>query len=123
MLEIELDENEGIAILEPNGELSESDFKAAARIIDPYIENCGELKGMAIHVKEFPGWDSFSSLVTHMKFIGEHHKNISRIAFVTDSAVGSIAEKIASHFVKAEIKEFDFEDLKAAKSWILGGKT
>jgi len=123
MLKIELDENEGIAILEPDGELSENDFKAAARIIDPYIENHGELKGMAIHVKRFPGWDSFSSLVTHLKFIGEHHKKISRIAFVTDSPVGSIAEKIASHFVKAEIKEFNFEELKAAKSWILSRQT
>lgn len=119
MLKIELDENAGIAILEPGGELSANDFKAASRIIDPYIENYGELVGLAIHVREFPGWDSFSSLVTHLKFIGEHHKKISRIAFVTDSPLGTIAEKIASHFVKAEIKEFDFDDLKAAKSWIL----
>ena len=123
MLKIELDENEGIAILEPDGELSENDFKAAAGIIDPYIKNYGELKGMAIHVKDFPGWDSFGALVTHLKFIGEHHEKIARIAFVTDSPVGSIAEKIGSHFVKAKIKEFDFEELEAAKSWILSGET
>ena len=38
MLKVNLSEVEGIAILEPDGELSESDFKTAAEIIDPYIE-------------------------------------------------------------------------------------
>jgi hypothetical protein len=53
-----------------------------------------------------------------MKFVKEHHKKVSRIAFVTNSPIGSIAEKIANHFVNAEIKNFPFGDLEASKKWI-----
>ncbi len=123
MLKVELDEDEGIAILKPDGELSENDFKTASKIIDPYLEKFDELKGIIIHVKSFPGWDSFSSLVAHLKFVKEHHKRISRIAFATNSPVGSIAENVARHFVNAEIKNFDFDELEAARKWVLGSET
>ncbi len=119
MLKVELDEVEGIAILEPDGELSESDFISAAKIIDPYIENIGKLRGIIIHVQSFPGWDSFSSLIAHLKFVREHHKKVSRIAFATDSPIGSFAENVASHFVNAEIKNFEFGELETSKKWIL----
>jgi len=118
MLNVNLREAKGIAILEPDGELSENDFKNAAEIIDPYIEKVGKLNGLIIHVRSFPGWDTFASFITHMKFVKEHHKRISRIAFVTDSPIGSIAEKLASHFVNAEIKNFSFGDLEASITWI-----
>jgi hypothetical protein len=45
---------------------------------------------------------------------------VSRIDFVTDSPIGSIAENIASYFVNAEIKNFSFDELENAKKWILG---
>ena len=123
MLKVSLDEKEGIAILEPDGELSESDFKSASEIIDPYLENTGELKGLIIHVKSFPGWNSFSSLTAHLKFVREHHKKVSRIAFATDSPIGGFAENIAKHFVNAEIRNFDFSELEASRKWILDSET
>jgi hypothetical protein len=123
MLKVELDEINGVAILEPDGELTESDFISAAKIIDPYIEGNGELKGIIISVQSFPGWDSFSSLIAHLKFVREHHKKVSRIAFVTDSPIGSFAERIANHFVNAEIKNFEFGALEEAKEWILDSGT
>lgn len=119
MLKIELDEDVGIAILEPVGELSESDFNAASEVIDPFLENNNELQGIIIHVKSFPGWDSFSSLVAHLKFVKDHHKKITRVAFATDSPIGSFAEKVATHFVNAEIKNFDFDELEDSKKWVL----
>ena len=119
MLKIVLDEDVGIAILEPVGELSESDFNAASEVIDPFLENNNELQGIIIHVKSFPGWDSFSSLVAHLKFVKDHHKKITRVAFATDSPIGSFAEKVATHFVNAEIKNFDFDELEDSKKWVL----
>ena len=120
MLNITLDETKGIVVLEPVGRLSEADFQAAAGIIDPYIKNHGALAGIVIHVEDFPGWDSFSALVTHLRFVKDHHKHVSRFAFATDSPVGTAAEKVASHFVSAEIKHFGFLELEASKEWILG---
>ena len=118
MLKVDFIEPEGIAILEPDGKLSENDFKSAAKMIDPYIEKAGKLNGLIIHTKSFPGWDSFSSFITHMKFVKEHHKKVSHVAFVTDSPIGRIAEDVASHFVNAEVKSFAFDELEASKKWI-----
>ena len=110
MLEVELDEANGIATLIPNGALSENDFESAARIIDPYIEKQGNLRGLIIKTKTFPGWKSFGSLIKHFKFVKEHHNKVSHVALVTDSVLGDFAEKIADHFVSAEIKHFAFDE-------------
>ncbi len=120
MLSINLNEVEGIAILKPNGKLCKEDFISAAKIINPYIEKSGKLNGIVIQVKSFPGWDSFSALITHLKFIKEHHKKVSHVAFVTDSPIGKFAAHIGSHFVNAEIRSFSFGELEDAKYWILG---
>ncbi|HKK16763.1 MAG TPA: STAS/SEC14 domain-containing protein [Gammaproteobacteria bacterium] len=120
MLSVEIDEANGIAILEPGGPLSKSDFELAAKTIDPYIEKHGKLHGLVIHVESFPGWDSFAALSSHLRFVKEHHKKIARVAFSTDSMIGTLAEKLASHFVNAEIKLFSFRELELARKWVAG---
>lgn len=120
MLSVEIDEVNDIAILEPDGPLSKDDFVQAARIIDPYIEDNGQLKGLIIHTESFPGWESFTALSSHLKFVKEHHAKISRVALSTDSALGNFAESIASHFVNAEIKLFSYQDFVQAKNWVAG---
>jgi len=52
-------------------------------------------------------------------FLKEHHKHIKKLAFVTDSFVGEMSEKIGSHFVSAEVKNFDYDALEKAKEWIV----
>ena len=123
MLSVEIDEVNGIAILEPDGALSKGDFELAAKIIDPYINKTGQLNGLIIHTKSFPGWDSFAALFSHLRFVKEHHRKISRVAISTDSMVGHFAETVASHFVNAEIKLFSFQELEKAKSWVAGDAT
>lgn len=120
MLSVEIDEINGIAMLEPDGPLSQNDFETAAKDIDPYIERTGQLKGLIIHTKSFPGWDSFAALVTHFRFVKEHHKKISRVAFSTDSVVGPFAEAVASHFVNAQVKLFSYQELEQARNWVAG---
>ena len=68
MLKVELNETTGIAILKPDGALSEKDFIYASSIIDPYIEKAGMLNGLIISTRKFPGWESFGSLIKHFKF-------------------------------------------------------
>ena len=120
MLSVEIDEVNGIAILEPDGPLSKGDFELAAKIIDPYIEKTGQLRGLIIHTKAFPGWDSFAAFSSHLRFVKDHHKKISRVAISTDSMVGNFAEAVASHFVNAEIKLFSFHELEEARNWVGG---
>jgi len=118
MLDITLDENDGIAIFEPQNKLSELDFKEAVFIIDPYINKFKKLNGLIIVTKTFPGWESFAALVSHLSFVKDHHKKIACVAFVTDSPIGNLAEQVASHFVSAEIKAFKYNELETAKTWV-----
>ena len=120
MLNVNLDKTNGIAILKPDGALAEDDFKSAAKSIDGYIEKSGKLNGIIIQVESFPGWDSFSGFTAHMKFIKEHHKQVSCIAFVTDSPLGDFAEHIVNHFISAKVKHFSFNELDNAIKWIVG---
>jgi hypothetical protein len=43
------------------------------------------------------------------------------IAFVSDSPIGDLAERVANHFVSAQIKSFEYGELEAARSWIING--
>jgi hypothetical protein len=114
-----MDKTEAIVTLEPEGELTKEDFETAIRIIDPFIKIRGKLTGMMIYTKDFPGWKSFAAFIEHMKFIKNHHKKIKRLAFVTDSNIGDLAEKVGSHFVEAEIKHFPYDQKTEAKAWLL----
>ncbi|MEP1470071.1 MAG: STAS/SEC14 domain-containing protein [Halieaceae bacterium] len=119
MLKTHLDNVTGIAVLEPDNSLSESDFKSAASIIDPYIEEHGVLRGLIIATKEFPGWESFAAFLSHLSFVKNHHKKITRIAIVTDSPIGNLADSIVDHFVAAEVVSFGYSQKNKAQEWIL----
>ena len=119
MLSITIDKEKAVVTLEPEGALSESDFDTAVRIIDPFIEEHGKLTGIIIATEDFPGWEDFAALSRHLRFIRNHHKKVKRLAFVTDSLIGDVAEKIGSHFVSAEVKHFPYAQRSEARSWIL----
>lgn len=123
MLHVKLDRENGIATLTPDGALEAQDFRHAAAQIDPLIESFGKLNGLIIYVETFPGWDSFGGLAAHLRFVKDHHKEIGRIAFVTDSHIAGLAEKIGRHFIAASIKGFAYSDLAAAQTWILGDES
>jgi SpoIIAA-like len=117
MLSVQVDAAKGIAILEPQGALSKVDFARAAKAIDPQIEKSGRLNGIVVRIQEFPGWDSFGALASHLRFVKGHHRKIARVALCTDSALGSVAPKIGRHFVQAEIRAFKSSEFESAKSW------
>ena len=120
MLSVKIDEKNLVAVLQPEGPLSASDFESAAKTIDPLIEKSGKLNGVVIYTKSFPGWDSFAALVSHLRFVKNHQEKVSHVAFVTDSPLGKFAEPVASHFVKAEIRSFPYADYDKALEWISG---
>jgi hypothetical protein len=71
-----------------------------------------------ICTKSFPGWDSFGALVSHLKFVTDHHRLIKRIAAVTDSGFLKIMPNIANHFVQAKIRHFNFNGRDQALAWL-----
>lgn len=118
---ISIEEDRRVVRVRPVGRLSRDDFIRLAGEVDPLIEDWGALNGLVIESRDFPGWDSVGALVQHLRFVSGHHRRIGRIALVTDSGLGRIAENIASHFVSAEIKQFDTADLDVALQWAAKG--
>lgn len=118
MLTVDLNSADGVAILHPAEPLTTEDFSNAARVIDEYIRLKGDLQGLIIHTRNFPGWESFSALIKHLVFIRDHHRHIKKIAVITNSPVGGIAEHIVGHFVSAEVRRFDFQDVEGADAWL-----
>ena len=119
MIDHTLDKANSILYLRPKSHLERSDFEQLARTVDPHIEQTGALAGVIIEVTAFPGWESLGAMVSHFRFVRDHHKQIKKIGVVTDSAMGKVAEKLASHFVAAEIKHFPAGQLEAAKQWVM----
>jgi hypothetical protein len=62
-------------------------------------------------------------MLKHFKFVKDHQQKLSHVALVTDSAIGNLAEKIAGHFISAEVKHFPYSQVVDAKSWILEAET
>ena len=118
MLNAELRKEDGILIVSPDDALQASDFEQLSTRVDPFIEENGELNGLMIYTESFPGWDDFAGLVSHIKFVKNHHKHIKKVAAVTDSGIASFLPNIASHFVDAQIRHFDFQDKNEAMSWL-----
>lgn len=121
MIEHELQRERGILILRPVGPLQADDFSALAGVVDPYIERHGSLDGLMIDAPSFPGWDDFAALLSHLRFVRDHHRKIKRIAVVSGSAVLAVGPKIANHFVSAEVRAFGAADRAAALAWLEAG--
>ncbi len=118
MIDYTILDEEGIVIIEPSGSLQKSDFEKLARDVDAHIEKHGEIGGLIIHAKSFPGWENFGAFTSHLSFVKEHHKKIRRVAVVTDSTLLTIIPNLAKHFVAAEVKHFGYDDMEAAQHWV-----
>ena len=121
MIEHTLDTHNGILHIRPKSSLEQADFEQLAKAIDPYIAEEGDLKGLIVETPGFPGWSSFGAMAAHLRFVKDHHKHIRKIALVTDSALGNVAEHLVAHFVSAEVKQFPAPALGAAREWITSG--
>jgi len=115
--------DEKILIITPEGSLKSTDFEKLTEEVDPYIEAMGTLNGLMIYTESFPGWENFAALLSHMKFVKDHHHKIKKVAAVTDSNFLSILPRVANYFVHAEVKHFSYEDKDVALDWLKASNT
>jgi hypothetical protein len=120
MIDYELDKEHSILLVHPTAPIARDDFVKVALVVDPFIEATGGLAGVIIDAPKFPGWDGFGAMVNHFRFVRDHQKHVKRIGVVTDSALGDLAEHLASHFVSAEIRHFPAGEGDAARLWVSG---
>jgi len=121
MIDHSFDAAQSILHLRPKAALTKEDFAQIAKTVDPHIEKKGALAGIIIELRAFPGWDSLGAVAAHLRFVRDHHKQVKKIAVVTDAKLGAVAEKLASHFVSATIKHFPAAQVQAAERWISAG--
>ncbi len=110
----------GIIVVEVKQALRAQDFDSLAFTADAWIEAHGDLQGLVIHAREFPGWENLGGFLRHVRFVREHYRKVKRIALAVDSKLASLAPKIAEHFIQAEIKSFGYDELDSAIQWAAG---
>jgi hypothetical protein len=120
MIRFELLRDKGILVVRPVAPLRAEDFRSLAATVDPYIMERGQLDGLLIEAPSFPGWDSFGSLVEHLRFVRDHHRSIKRVAAVTDSGFLRVMPRVAEHFAHPEIRVFDSAEKARALDWLEG---
>ena len=118
MLDYSIMKPEGILVLKPSAPLNKEDFTRVGAAVDSYLSDHAMLHGVLIHAKGFPGWENFGGFAAHLRFVREHHKQVQRVAIVTDSSFVGIAESLAKHFVAAELRSFPFADDAKALAWL-----
>jgi hypothetical protein len=121
MINSEFHLQEGVLVITPTGPLMTADFELLKKEADPYIEEHGGLNGLMIYTRSFPGWDNFAALISHLKFVKDHHRQIKRVAAVTDNGFLAILPRVAKHFVNAEVRHFDYEHKDEALEWLING--
>lgn len=121
MLDCSLDKEHSIVLVHPESALEANDFAELAKMVDPQIEANGDLAGAIIDAPHFPGWDSFGAIISHIRFIQDHHKHVKKIAVVTDSHLGDVAQLLGGHLVAAEVRQFPAGQVDQARDWITDG--
>lgn len=119
MIEVTLDTTQSILYIRPTSALNRGDFTQLANIVDIYIGTTGRLAGLVVELSTFPGWQNLDAMTAHYRFVRDHHRQIGKVAVVTDSAVGGMAERWGPYVVSPEIKRFSMGENEAARQWIL----
>jgi len=78
----------------------------------------GENSLASVCAKSFPGWRSYDALLSHLKFIADHHRQIDRMAVVSDSGLLKIMPRIA----ELKVRHFGFEEKDRALAWLETGR-
>lgn len=118
-MEITYRTEHGILEVRPTGPLSEDDFKSLGNEIESLIRDERTFNGVLIRARDFPGYESFSDLLSHGGFIAEFRDQVPKVAVCTDSAVGGLLQFIGKVFAEAEVRKFDFDERDEADKWLL----
>jgi hypothetical protein len=112
-------DKQGFLEVKPTGKLEESDFDRISDEIEKILKTERELKGVLIYTKDFPGYERFSDLIAHARFVKEHHDKVNKLAFCTDSNIGTLLKSLAKRFAEARVKRFDYDQRDEAVNWLI----
>jgi len=113
----------GVLVIEPQQRLGIEDFDAIELTVDSWLESHdGELRGIVIHSRDFPGWESIGAFFRHVRFLRDHQNRVHRIAVAANSRIAEIARKLGERLLEAEVKHFDYDAFDEALAWAAAGE-
>lgn len=65
----------------------------------------------------FPDEENIGGFLRHVRFVRDHHRKVERIALAVDGRLASLGPRLARHFVEAEVKSFEYDELEPAIAW------
>lgn len=107
----------GVIVVEVHRPLRVQDFDALAETADTWLQTHDALPGIVLHAREFPGWENLAGLLHHIRFVREHHRKVGKVALAADSKLASLAPHVVEHFISAEVKHFEYDQLDQAITW------
>ncbi|MEU9606023.1 STAS/SEC14 domain-containing protein [Streptomyces sp. NPDC048057] len=107
----------GVLLVTFDSPLRTQDFDALALTVDSWLDAHEELAGVVIHARDFPGWENVGGLLSHVRFVRDHHKRIGRIALAADVRLADLMPHLANHFIQAEVRHFGYDELDDATAW------
>ncbi|MFI1828218.1 STAS/SEC14 domain-containing protein [Streptomyces sp. NPDC020412] len=107
----------GVLLVTIDSPLRTQDFDALASTVDSWLDTHEELTGVVLHARDFPGWENVGGLLSHLRFVRDHHRRIGRIGLAADTRLADLMPHLANHFVRAEVRHFGYEQLDDAVAW------
>ncbi len=118
MLKIIEDDAHGCFVLEPSGSLRKADLDALTKRFDAKVAAGGPTPNLVIHSPRFPTWSNLAAMLEHIRFIREHHRQIEKVALVSDARILDIAPRVARLFVAANLRHFPSDGMGDALAWV-----
>ncbi|WP_288130114.1 STAS/SEC14 domain-containing protein [Microbulbifer sp.] len=111
--------NHDILEIRPIAELSPAEFRALAAQVDPIICEHGTLHGLLIDAGHFNGWKNFTYQISSCVFCRDQHRQVHRIAVLSDHMLIGFMPQLLNHFVAAEARPFPRNESYRALAWLL----
>lgn len=119
-ISIKLDADTEILTLEPATDtaLSEDDLEAVGNAVSEHLKDHKQLAGILIRSRRFPAWQNIGALFAHLKLVHSAHDKIGKVALVTNSAMGALANHVLDPLMLAKIRQFDYDQDAEAIDWL-----
>ncbi len=72
-----------------------------------------------VHTQFLPGWTDFAALISHLKFVKDHHSKIEKVAAVSDSGFLRNTERCQSFCENAAQALQLYDDKDKALEWLV----
>jgi hypothetical protein len=110
----------GVVVVEASEPVRTTDVDALGLTVDAWLETHAELSGLVLHTTASLGWENIGGLLGYFGLVRDLHYKIGRMAVVVDGSVGTLAPRVAKHFVQAEVRGFTDEQFDDAVAWAAG---